>query len=175
MHTCSKRNISRSVVVVILQSQLAHQRMFVGTRQVVKNPFEAAACMRNAATMYKKVDNKKAVRPLEMTMEIFASISKFPQACKAAMECGELLEKEVVDVDAAIGMYEKAVDYAQMDGQSQSSENKANVKLAGLLAQSEQWARAIEIYEQIAESYVMPLFSERCRVANYDVYQDGGQ
>eukprot|EP00038_Savillea_parva_P007036 m.167459 g.167459 ORF g.167459 m.167459 type:complete len:293 (+) comp12828_c0_seq1:42-920(+) len=123
-------------------------------QQMVKNPFEAAACYKQAATMYKKGDVKRAVRPLEMTMELFASISKFPQACKAAMDCGELLEKEVVDIPQAIGLYEKAVDYAQMDGQSQSSESKANVKLATLLAQTEEYARAVEIFESVAESMV---------------------
>jgi tetratricopeptide (TPR) repeat protein len=122
---------------------------------MVKNPFEAAACFKSAATMYKKVDNKRAVAPLEKTVEIFASISKFSGACKAAMECGELLEKDVGDIEGAIAMYEKAADYAQMDGQAQSSENKANLKIASLLAQTEKFGRAVEIFEQIAEGYVL--------------------
>ena len=155
-------------------------------------------------------------------MNLFASISKFPQACKAAMDIGELLEKEVVDIPKALEMYEKAADYAQvkclhwlqrararahtqihtliitrtrtrtharththtraraltrslthvlpsprplqpccvlmfakqMDGQSQSTETKAQVKLATLHAQQENWERAIELFEQVAESMV---------------------
>ena len=74
------------------------------------------------------------------------------QAHKAALDCGELLEKEVVDLPAALQMYEKAADFAQMDGQSQTAENKANIKVATLLAQTEEWTRDVELFEQVAES-----------------------
>lgn len=123
-------------------------------QNAVKNPFEAAACFKNAAMMFKKGSPKDAVAPLRQTMDIFASISKFPQAHKAALDCGELLEKEVVDLPAALQMYEKAADFAQMDGQSQTAENKANIKVATLLAQTEEWTRAVELFEQVAESMV---------------------
>eukprot|EP00041_Stephanoeca_diplocostata_P010637 m.169314 g.169314 ORF g.169314 m.169314 type:complete len:290 (-) comp18241_c0_seq2:229-1098(-) len=122
-------------------------------QEILKSNHEAAACYIEAAKMIKKVDAKSAIDPLDKAMSTFATLSRFNFSSKYALEIGELYEKEVVDMDKALEYYEKAADYAQMDG-SESSSNKAYIRVAALAATTEKYARAIELYEQVADTMV---------------------
>jgi len=115
---------------------------------------EAATCYVNAAKMMKKTDAKGSIVPLEKAATRFAELSRFNFASKYSIEIGEILENDVVDLEAAMEKYEAAADYAQMDGAAETTMAKANGKVAKLAAQLEKYDRAIELYEEIANSYV---------------------
>ena len=114
---------------------------------------EAASCFIEAYKMMKKVDAKAAIEPLEKAVMLFASLSRFQFASKWSLQIGEIYEKDVVDLKKAIEFYENAVQYAEMSGED-SSRNKAEVKVATLAAADEQYQKALELFEVIADRMV---------------------
>lgn len=114
---------------------------------------EAASCFIEAYKMMKKVDAKAAIEPLEKAVMLFASLSRFQFASKWSLEIGEIYEKDVGDLKKAIEFYENAVQYAEMSGED-SSRNKAEVKVATLAAVDEQYQKALELFEVIADRMV---------------------
>lgn len=114
---------------------------------------EAATCYIDASKMYKKGDVRSAIDPLQKAATAYAKLSRFNFASKYTSEVGEIMENDMADLEGALEQYEKAVDYAQMDGSAESTMAKANIKVAKLAAQLEKYERAIELFEEIANSY----------------------
>lgn len=114
---------------------------------------EAATCYVEAHKMMKKVDSKGAIAPLEKAVGLFASLSRFQFAAKWSLVIGEIYEKDVVDLPKAIEYYETAVQYSEMSGED-SSINKAEIKVATLAAADEQYDKALELFEKIADRMV---------------------
>ena len=129
--------------------------MFSATMQETLGvPHEAATCYSDAAKMLKKVDVKGAIVPLEKAAGVYAQTSKFNFASKYSLEVAEILENDVVDLEAAMAKFEMASDFAQMDGQAGAQLAKCNTKVAKLAAVLEKYDRAIELFEEIADAYV---------------------
>ncbi|XP_040203783.1 alpha-soluble NSF attachment protein-like [Rana temporaria] len=59
-----------------------------------------------------------------------------------------MMQSELVDIEKAIAHYEQSADYYKGE-ESNSSANKCLVKVATYTAQLEQYAKAVEIYEQV--------------------------
>ena len=94
-----------------------------------------------------------AIEPLEKAVMLFASLSRFQFASKWSLEIGEIYEKDVVDLKKAIEYYENAVQYSEMSGE-ESSINKPEIKVATLAAADEQYQKALELFEKIADRMV---------------------
>lgn len=114
---------------------------------------EAASCYVEAYKMMKKVNAQEAIMPLEKAVNLFAQLSRFQFAAKWSLEIGEIYEKSVVDLKKAIEYYESAVQYSEMSGED-SSINKAEIKVAMLAATDEQYQKALELFEKIADRMV---------------------
>uniref|UniRef100_A0A8C7MXG9 NSF attachment protein beta n=2 Tax=Oncorhynchus kisutch TaxID=8019 RepID=A0A8C7MXG9_ONCKI len=76
---------------------------------------------------------------------------RFTIAAKHHITIAEIYESELVDIEKAIAHYEQAADYYKGE-ESNSSANKCLLKVGAYAAQLEQYAKAIEIYEQVGSS-----------------------
>jgi len=114
---------------------------------------EAATCFIEAFKMMKKVDSVGAMQPLEKAILLFAQLSRFQFAAKWSLELGSMMEKDQGNLEKACEYYENAVQYSEMSGE-ESSINKAEIKVATIAAQSEQYQKAMELFEQIADRMV---------------------
>lgn len=122
-------------------------------QELLQVKHEAASCYVEAYKMMKKVDASEAIMPLEKAVGLFATLSRFQFASKWSLEIGEIYEKDVVDLKKAIEHYENAVQYSEMSGED-SSINKAEIKVARLAATDEQYQKALELFEKIADRMV---------------------
>ncbi|KAJ8044988.1 Alpha-soluble NSF attachment protein [Holothuria leucospilota] len=112
---------------------------------------QAASSYVDAATSYKKSDPEKAISCLQRAIEIYIDMGKFTQAAKHHMSVAEVYENELVDLDKAIENYTKAADYYKGE-ESTSAANKCSLKVAQYSAQQENYDKACQIYEEVAES-----------------------
>lgn len=78
-------------------------------------------------------------------------MGRFTIAAKHHVSIAEIYESEIVDINKAITNYEQAGDYYKGE-ESNSSANKCLLKVAQYSAQMENYDKAIEIYEQVAQS-----------------------
>lgn len=111
---------------------------------------QAATALVNAAGAYEKVNMQAAVECRLAASDIFTDTGKFSSAAKIQKEIGDLRQSEG-DLDGAIKAFDTATDYYEADNQS-SQANKCRLQSAELKALLEQYAEAIEIYEQVAIS-----------------------
>lgn len=119
-----------------------------GCHLKLKSPHEVATAYQEAAVCYRKTDTAAAVRCYQQTSEIHIELGRFPSAAKVQKEIGELYEAEG-DTDNALKAYTEAAQYYQTE-ESHSQANQVLLKVAGLAAEKQDYARAIEIYEQVA-------------------------
>ncbi|XP_063793954.1 alpha-soluble NSF attachment protein [Pseudophryne corroboree] len=75
-------------------------------------------------------------------------MGRFTIAAKHHISIAEIYESELVDIEKAIAHYEQAADYYKGE-ESNSSANKCLLKVATYASQLEQYAKAVEIYEQV--------------------------
>lgn len=123
-------------------------------QELLQTPHEVATCFVEAGKMRKKVDAKGCIEPFQKAAKVYAGLSRFSFAAKYSIEIAEILEKDVVDLERAIAVFEEAADYAEMDSSAESTKAKAQIKIAALSAQIENYDRATELYEEIANGYV---------------------
>lgn len=114
----------------------------------LQSPHEAATAYREAAGCYRKVNAKQAIVLYKEVVSIHIDLGRFTSAAKEQKEIGELLEAEGNLTDA-IAEFTTAADYYQAEEQH-SSANQVLLKVAGLCAASQDYKRAVEIYEQVA-------------------------
>uniref|UniRef100_A0AAY5L034 N-ethylmaleimide-sensitive factor attachment protein, beta b n=1 Tax=Esox lucius TaxID=8010 RepID=A0AAY5L034_ESOLU len=93
--------------------------------------------------------------PASLTQETLTKrqtpTGRFTIAAKHHITIAEIYESELVDIEKAIAHYEQAADYYKGE-ESNSSANKCLLKVGAYAAQLEQYAKAIEIYEQVGSS-----------------------
>ena len=92
----------------------------------------------------------EALRCYREVVLVHIDLGRFTSAAKVQKEIGEILEAEG-DTAAALEELQKAADYYQAE-ESHSQANQVLLKVAGLAATTGDYARAIEIYEQVAIS-----------------------
>jgi len=118
--------------------------------QKLQNKHEEATAYVQAATCYKKSQPIDAITNLQLAVEIYTDLGRFSSAAKHQKETAELYESEM-ELDNAIAAYERAADY-YMGEDSTSAANSCLLKVAQFSAQLERYDRAVEIYEQVANT-----------------------
>jgi len=109
---------------------------------------EAANCYINAGNVYKKVSVPSAIECYSKAVAFYTDGGRFSVAAKYQNEIGAMYEADMA-IEEAINAYQLAGEYFEGEG-SQSSANKAYLKVAEFASKLERYARAIEIYERVA-------------------------
>uniref|UniRef100_A0A8C5N0U7 NSF attachment protein beta n=1 Tax=Leptobrachium leishanense TaxID=445787 RepID=A0A8C5N0U7_9ANUR len=117
----------------------------------LQSKHDAATSFVDAGNAFKKADPQEAINCLNAAIDIYTDMGRFTIAAKHHITIAEIYETELVDIEKAIAHYEQSADYYKGE-ESNSSANKCLLKVAGYVAQLEQYQRAIEIYEQIGTS-----------------------
>lgn len=86
-------------------------------------------------------------------IEIYTDMGKFSIAAKHHMTVAEIYEAELVDIEKAITHYEQAADYYKGE-ESKTSANRCLLNVARYAAQLDQYQKAIEIYEEVAQTCI---------------------
>lgn len=117
----------------------------------VKNQYEEATCYVSASTCYRKVSAKDSIEYLKKAIDIYANLGRFNMAAKHQKEVAEIYESELVDLENACQSYHLAAEWFAGE-ESKSSAQACLLKVALFSAQLENFDRAVEIYEQVAQS-----------------------
>lgn len=117
------------------------------------NKHDSATAYCDASVCYKKGDAQKAVDCLQKAIEIYTDMGRFNIAAKHHMSCAEIYESELVDIEKAISHYEQAADYYKGE-ESTTSANRCLLSVARYAAQLEKYQKAIEIYEEVANTCI---------------------
>jgi len=114
--------------------------------------FEAATHYVSAGGCLRKVNPADAINCLQIAVDCFCKEGKFGTAAKQQKEIAELFESQL-DSEHALQAYQQAADY--FEGESQSSQgNACLLKVAHFAAQLEDYNKAIQLYEKIAQENV---------------------
>lgn len=115
-----------------------------------KNEMEATDFYTQAAQAYRKVNPEEAIRVYTLAASMHMDQNHFSTAAKIYKSIGELSEEDR-NWKAAIDAYAKASDcYLAED--SNASSNQMLLKVAHYSALLEDYRRAIEVYEQVANA-----------------------
>ncbi|XP_070492128.1 alpha-soluble NSF attachment protein-like [Chironomus tepperi] len=106
-----------------------------------------------ASNCYKQVDPNEAVSCLLKAIDIYTEKGNLTMAARQHQSIAEIFENEANDLHRAVQHYEKAADYFKCQ-ESSSSANECMIKVAQYAAQSEDYDKAITIYESVAASYL---------------------
>uniref|UniRef100_A0A673X6A0 NSF attachment protein beta n=1 Tax=Salmo trutta TaxID=8032 RepID=A0A673X6A0_SALTR len=117
----------------------------------LQNKHDSATSFIDAGNAFKKSDPNEAIKCLNAAVDIYTDMGRFTIAAKHHITIAEIYESELVDIEKAIAHYEQAADYYKGE-ESNSSANKCLLKVGAYAAQLEQYAKAIEIYEQVGSS-----------------------
>ncbi|XDV41306.1 hypothetical protein PO909_010194 [Leuciscus waleckii] len=117
----------------------------------LQNKHDSATSYVDAGNAFKKADPHEAIKCLNASIDIYTDMGRFTIAAKHHITIAEVYESELVDIEKAIAHYEQAADYYKGE-ESNSSANKCLLKVASYSAQLEQYAKAIEIYEQVGSN-----------------------
>lgn len=115
----------------------------------LQSKHEAGQRFVDAGNCFKKTDVEEAVRAFEMAINIYTDMGRFTMAAKHHITVAEIHEANSSDLEKAIFHYEQAAQYYRGE-ESNSSANKCLLKVAMYSAQMEEYAKALEIYEQVA-------------------------
>lgn len=115
----------------------------------LQSKHEAGQRFVDAGNCFKKTDVEEAVRAFEMAINIYTDMGRFTMAAKHHITVAEIHEGNSSDLEKAIFHYEQAAQYYRGE-ESNTSANKCLLKVAMYSAQMEEYAKALEIYEQVA-------------------------
>uniref|UniRef100_A0A8C5ANH8 Beta-soluble NSF attachment protein n=1 Tax=Gadus morhua TaxID=8049 RepID=A0A8C5ANH8_GADMO len=104
----------------------------------LQNKLDSATSFVDAGNAYKKADPQEAINCLNQAIDIYTDMGRFTIAAKHHITIAEVYESELVDIEKVRGGLVSA--------------NKCLLKVGHYSAQMEQYAKAIEIYEQVATS-----------------------
>ncbi|GAA0142966.1 membrane traffic protein [Lithospermum erythrorhizon] len=111
---------------------------------------EAANAYADAAHCYKKDNIKEAVPCLQQSVNLFLELGRLNMAARCYKEIAELYEQEgEQNQEQVIAYYEKAAELFQSEDVNISA-NLCRQKIAHFAVEIDQYAKAIEIYEDIA-------------------------
>jgi alpha-soluble NSF attachment protein len=116
------------------------------------SPHDAAGAYANAANCIKKHSPREARACLQEAVEIHTDGGRFSLAAKLQKDIAEMCEAED-DLDAAMDAYQKAADFYEGEN-SPSAAKSCLVKVATFAASKGDYAKAIEIFEQLGTSVV---------------------
>ncbi|KAI9479301.1 vesicular-fusion protein S17 [Coemansia sp. RSA 989] len=118
----------------------------------LKDSHDAAQRFITASKAFKKVHPEQAISALTEAVNILKADGKFRRAAAQENEIGEISEK-AMDLERAMRSYEQAGQW-YADEDSTALANGCFLKAAALAAQLEDYIRAIELFEGIAEGSV---------------------
>jgi len=125
--------------------------MKMGEAQIkLDSKHEAATSYAGAATCFKKNSREDASECLKKAVELFTGEGRFAIAAKHQKELAEIYEEQA-DFERAMESYQIAADFFEGEG-STSQANTCLIKVAQFSAQLENYAKAIELYEQVAKA-----------------------
>uniref|UniRef100_A0A4W5JVW0 N-ethylmaleimide-sensitive factor attachment protein, beta b n=1 Tax=Hucho hucho TaxID=62062 RepID=A0A4W5JVW0_9TELE len=121
----------------------------------LQNKHDSATSFIDAGNAFKKSDpngetHNQSINVVSKQCNMI-TYKQFTIAAKHHITIAEIYESELVDIEKAIAHYEQAADYYKGE-ESNSSANKCLLKVGAYAAQLEQYAKAIEIYEQVGSS-----------------------
>ncbi|KAK7339999.1 hypothetical protein VNO77_20690 [Canavalia gladiata] len=115
----------------------------------VDNKYDAANAYVDAARCYKKTSTKGAISCLNQAVTIFTEIGRHIMAAKYSKEIGELYELNQ-DIEHAKSYFERAAELFGL-ADATTSVIQCKLKVAQFSAQLQQYQKAINIYEDIAQ------------------------
>eukprot|EP01135_Chromosphaera_perkinsii_P007261 Nk52_evm69s745 gene=Nk52_evmTU69s745 len=118
-----------------------------------QNKHEASNTYKDAASAYKKVNIKVAVKSLQSAIDILTDTGRFSRAAKLQSEIAELYEQDEVDLEQAMEAYQLAADWHQAE-EANSEANKCLLKVAQYAGQLQKYDKGIEIYETIGTAAI---------------------
>jgi len=111
---------------------------------------EAATCCINAAMAYKKTNTQKARECMLGGIRFYTEEGRFSMAAKYQKEVAEMCEADE-DISGAMEAYQTAAEYYEGEG-AVSSGNQCLLKVAHFAALQEDYDKAIQIFDQVAET-----------------------
>lgn len=116
------------------------------------SPHDAAGAYVNAANCVKKHNPKEAMTYMQHAVDIYTDNGRFSLAAKLQKDLAEMYESEG-DKEGAMNAYQLAADYYEGEN-SPSAAKTCLVKVATFAAETGDYGKAIEIFEQIGSSVV---------------------
>ncbi|XP_024935131.3 alpha-soluble NSF attachment protein-like [Ziziphus jujuba] len=116
----------------------------------VDSKHEAASAYIDAANCYKKTSTQGAISCLDKAVNYFLDNGRDTMAAKYCKEIGELYEQEQ-NIEKSSSYFERAAELFENGGQGATAANQCKLKVAQFSAQREQYQKAIQIYEEIAQ------------------------
>lgn len=104
-----------------------------------------------AANCFKKTNPQEAVNCLLEVVEFYKETGKFVMAAKQHQALAELYEKQLLNWQQTVHHYQEAADMFSAEN-STASATKCLLKVAEYSLQQEDYTKAIQIYEDIAEA-----------------------
>ncbi|KAL1919042.1 uncharacterized protein VTP21DRAFT_2423 [Calcarisporiella thermophila] len=114
---------------------------------------EAASSLIDAARCFKKCSPEDAISSLRKAIEIMTDKGRFNAAANHQKEIAEIYESDLVDLQRAMDAYEIAADWYAGE-ERPAVANSCWLKVAHFAAQLEQYDKAIERFEQVANASV---------------------
>ncbi|KAF3448013.1 hypothetical protein FNV43_RR08721 [Rhamnella rubrinervis] len=115
----------------------------------VDSKHEAATACIDAANCYKKTSTQAAISCLDKAVNYFLENGRDTMAAKYCKEIGELYEHEQ-NIEKSTPYFERAAELFEIGGGATSA-NQCKLKVAQFSAQSAQYQKAIQIYEEVAQ------------------------
>jgi len=116
----------------------------------LSSKYEVAQCYQNAATILRKSNIPESIKCFKISIEFYLEEGRFSMAAKYQKEIAELFEADG-EIESAVEAYCLASDYFEGDNQVSHS-TACLLKVALFSAQLQQYQRAIDIYQKIANS-----------------------
>ncbi|RUS29664.1 soluble NSF attachment protein-like protein, partial [Jimgerdemannia flammicorona] len=117
------------------------------------NPDDAAQDFLNVSSCFKKVQPEAAIDALHRAIAHYKERGSFSIAARHQKGIAEIYESDLIDLDKASEAYEAAAElYIASDSPAQA--NNCLLKVAHFQAQLENYQKAIEVFESVAESCI---------------------
>ncbi|CAG8500170.1 4620_t:CDS:2 [Ambispora gerdemannii] len=112
---------------------------------------EAATTFINASKCYKKCSFEDAITSLKQAIEILTDRGRFQAAAGHQKDIAQIYESDLVDLEKAMQSYEIAADWYAGE-EATALANNCLLKVATFAATLEQYDKAIEKFEQVANA-----------------------
>ncbi|OIW25875.1 alpha-soluble NSF attachment protein [Coniochaeta ligniaria NRRL 30616] len=119
----------------------------------LKEPDDAANMMVDAFKVYRTESPQDAARCLQVAIDRYCAKGNFRRAASHQESLGEIYEQQAGDVKAALTCYETAAGWYEGDNATALA-NKLWLKVADLAALAEDYYKAIENYEKVAQASI---------------------
>ncbi|KAK9723350.1 vesicular-fusion protein S17 [Basidiobolus ranarum] len=112
---------------------------------------EASSTFISASKCYKKSNPEDAINSLKMAIEILTERGRFHAAAGHQKDIAQIYESDLIDIERAMNSYELAADWYSGE-EATAMANNCYLKVAAFAAQLEQYDKAIEKFEQVANA-----------------------